>query len=227
VAQERKHGPGQAAAPRRGKSQGAARTRREAARESGVDDAPSGAAPALRPEDALAFMQKMWNPFGLPMPGFGPPAAGMPMPGFGAPAAGGPMPGAVHGLAPGDTYAPGGAHAPGATPAPGAAQAPGVTAPNPGGFGTFADAPAFASPGPTGAPAMPFGAPPFPNPATMLLALDPAEVARKIDELRVVEGWLQMTLGMMQMSIRTLELQKAALEAMRGVTGTPPPATGG
>jgi hypothetical protein len=50
----------------------------------------------------------------------------------------------------------------------------------------------------------------------MFAALDPAEVERKIGELRVVENWLAMSLAMMQMSIKTLELQKASLEAMRG-----------
>jgi hypothetical protein len=98
------------------------------------------------PQDAMAFMQKMWNPFGVPIPGFG--APGMP-----------------------------------------------------------------------GAPAPEAGVPPmrpYVNPALMFAALDPAEVERKIGELRIVEAWLQMTLGMMQMSIKTLELQKASLEAMRG-----------
>ena len=38
------------------------------------DDEPSGAYPT--PQQALEFMQKMWNPFGVPMPGFGMP--GMP-----------------------------------------------------------------------------------------------------------------------------------------------------
>ena len=56
---------------------------------------------------------------------------------------------------------------------------------------------------------------PFPNPAAMFAALDPAEVERKIGELRVIENWLAMSLNMMQMSIKTMELQKASLEAMR------------
>ena len=91
------------------------------------------------PQQALEFMQRMWNPFGVPMPGFGlPGAAGLP----------------------------------------------------------------------------------FPNPAMMFAALDPAEVERKIGELRVVENWLAMSLSMMQMSIKTLELQKASLEALRGA-GSP------
>ena len=32
----------------------------------------------------------------------------------------------------------------------------------------------------------------------------------------MVEGWLQMSLNMMQLSIKTMELQKASLEALRG-----------
>jgi hypothetical protein len=108
---------------------------------------PAQAPFAFSPQDAMAFMQKMWNPFGVPIPGFG-------------------VPGAV-------------------TPQTGAP--------------------------PAQAPMMPFA-----NPAMMFAALDPAEVERKIGELRIIEGWLQMSLNMMQMSIKTLELQKASLEAMRG-----------
>jgi len=88
------------------------------------------------PQQALEFMQKMWNPLGLPMPG-APPATGMP------PAA------------------------------------------------------------------------PFPNPMAMFATLDPAEVERKIGELKVIESWLAMSLNFMQMSIKTLEWQKASLEALR------------
>jgi hypothetical protein len=106
---------------------------------------PGGGGDAFSPQDAMAFMQKLWNPFGLPMPGF--PAAG----------AGDPA-GAVAGAMPGM---------------------------------------------------------PFPSPAAMFAALDPVEVERKINDLKVIEGWLAMSLNMMQMSIKTLELQKASLEAMR------------
>ena len=104
------------------------------------------------PQDALTFMQTMWNPFGVAIPGFG-------------------VPGAEAGAPPG---------------------AP---------------------------PLMPFG-----NPAAMFAALDPAEVERKIGELRIIEGWLQMSLSMMQMSIKTMELQKASLEAMRAATAPAKPA---
>ena len=123
----------------------------------------SGATPPppfpFSPQDALTFMQKMWNPLGVPVPGFG---------------------------------------LPGATSAPEAAAAM-----------------------------------PFPNPAMMFAALDPAEIDRKIGELRVVESWLSMSLNLMQMSIKTLELQKASLEAiaaaqqsMRAQGGASKPKTG-
>ena len=107
---------------------------------------PGGGGNPFSPQDAMAFMQKLWNPFGLTMPGF--PAAG-----------------------PGDEAG-----------AAAAAAMPGM---------------------------------PFPSAAAMFAALDPVEVERKINELKVIEGWLVMTLNMMQMSIKTMELQKASLEAMR------------
>jgi hypothetical protein len=107
---------------------------------SGTDPAESPQGLPFTPQDALAFMQRMWNPLGVPIPGLATPAT------------------------------------------------------------------------PPGVPAA--GALPFPNPAMMFAALDPAEVERKINELRVIESWLTMSLSMMQMSIRTLELQKASLEAL-------------
>ena len=105
-------------------------------------DPQAGGAPPLTPQDALEFIQRMWNPLGIAMPGFGAPAA-----------------------------------APAAAPAP---------------------------------PSMP-----FPMPAAMFAALDPAEIDRKIAELRIIENWLQMSVSMMQMRIKTMELQKASLEALR------------
>lgn len=115
----------------------------------GGDDKPAQTFP-FSTQEALDFMQRMWNPLGIPMPGF---AAMSP------PATGG---------------------------APGVGAAAGM---------------------------------PFPNASAMFAALDPAELDRKIAELRVVENWLTMSLSMMQMSIKTMELQKASLEAMRA--GTP------
>jgi hypothetical protein len=113
---------------------------------------PSGGGSPFSPQDALAFLQRMWNPFGIPMPGFGAP-------------------------------------------------------PQPGSSGAV--------------PAMP-----FPNPAAMFAALDPVEIDRKIHELRVIENWLAMSMNMMQMSIKTLELQKASLEAMRAAHAPPNPDPG-
>ena len=110
---------------------------------------PSKTDPSASLNDIATFMQKMWNPFGVPVPGFG-----------------------IPGAAPG---------------------APGIGAP----FGAMA------------------GGLPFPNPAAMFATLDPAELGRKIEELRVIEGWLQMSLNLMQLSIKTMELQKASLETMR------------
>ena len=107
------------------------------------DAAPPPGLPT--PQQAFEFMQRMWNPLGVPLPGF-------------------PLPGT-----------------------------------------------------PAAAPASAAGAMPFPNPAMMFATLDPAEVERKIGELRVIENWLAMSLSMLQMSIKTMELQKASLEALRGV----------
>ena len=116
--------------------------------------------PGVSLNDISAFMQKMWNPFGVPIPGFG---------------------------------------------IPGAAGAPGIVP-----------------------PAVPMaGGMPFPHPAAMFATLDPAELARKIEEMRVIEGWLQMSLNLMQLSIKTMELQKASLEALRSAQSPgsePPPA---
>src|ERR1700716_1364428 len=108
-----------------------------------MSDSP---APTFTPQQALEFMQRMWNPFGMPIPGFTPPA-------------------------------------------------PAGTAP---------------------------AGMPFPNPAAMFATLDPAELDKKIAELRVIENWLTLSVNFMQMSIKTLELQKASLEALRGSAGAEP-----
>ena len=105
----------------------------------------------ITPEQAFEFMQKMWNPFGISMPGVAPATPAM-------------------------------------QPAP----------------------------------------PPFPNPLAMFATIDPAEIDKKIAELRVIENWLAMSLNFMQMTVKTLELQKTSLEALRaaatsGAQATQPP----
>ncbi|HWC45583.1 MAG TPA: PhaM family polyhydroxyalkanoate granule multifunctional regulatory protein, partial [Casimicrobiaceae bacterium] len=117
------------------------------------DEASRESTPPFTAEDALAFMQKMWNPFGMPMPG----------------------------------------------------SAAGAVEPTP-------DAKAPETSAPWSAPAAMFA---FPNPAAMFAVLDPKELERRIGELRVIEGWLAMSLNVTQMSIRTLELQRTSLEALQ------------
>ena len=55
-----------------------------------------------------------------------------------------------------------------------------------------------------------------PLPGMAMPTLDPNEIDKRIAELRSVEGWLGMNLNMVKFSIQGLEVQKAALVAMRG-----------
>ena len=41
------------------------------------------------------------------------------------------------------------------------------------------------------------------------------EIDRKILECKTVEQWLSMQVGMLQMTVKTLEMQKAGLQAFR------------
>ena len=129
-----------------------------------------GGAPPFSAQDAMAFMQRMWNPFAMPMPGS--------------------TTGAVAPSAPSASAAQPEPESPAAEPASGSA---------------FQSLMGGMMPGML----------PFPNPAAMLAALDPAEIERKSGELRIIEGWLAMSLNMTQMSIKTLELQQASLEALQ------------
>jgi len=54
-----------------------------------------------------------------------------------------------------------------------------------------------------------------PVPGMAMPTLDPAEVEKRIADLRSVEGWLNMNLNMVRLSIQGLEMQKIALQAMR------------
>jgi len=62
----------------------------------------------------------------------------------------------------------------------------------------------------------------FPIPGVFVPSGDPAEIEKKISDLRAVENWLKMNLGMLQMSIKTLEMQKAAIESLKEAVGKPP-----
>jgi hypothetical protein len=74
---------------------------------------------------------------------------------------------------------------------------------------------------PGAAGAAPF-MPPFmpfpPNAMNPFATFDPAEVEKKIGEFKAVETWLNMQIGMLQMTIKTLEMQKASLESLRAQT---------
>jgi hypothetical protein len=60
-----------------------------------------------------------------------------------------------------------------------------------------------------------------PLPGMAVPTFDPDEVDKRIADLRSVEAWLTMNLNMIKFSISGLEVQKAALQAMR--VGTEPP----
>ena len=60
-----------------------------------------------------------------------------------------------------------------------------------------------------------------PLPGLAVPTFDPQEVEKRIAELRSVEAWLNMNLNMLKFAIQGLELQRAALQAMK--TATEPP----
>lgn len=55
----------------------------------------------------------------------------------------------------------------------------------------------------------------FPLPGMITPTVDIGEIDKKIGELKSVETWLTMNTGFVQMTIKTLEMQKAALESLR------------
>ena len=54
-----------------------------------------------------------------------------------------------------------------------------------------------------------------PLPGMTMPTLDPAEIEKRINELKSVEGWLAMNLNMLRAAIQGLEMQKAGLTAMQ------------
>ena len=54
----------------------------------------------------------------------------------------------------------------------------------------------------------------FPLPGMIAPTVDPNEIEKKINELKAVETWLTMNVGFVQMTIKTLQMQKAALESL-------------
>src|SRR3954468_8464139 len=60
-----------------------------------------------------------------------------------------------------------------------------------------------------------------PIPGMAMPTLDPAEIEKRIADLRSIEGSLNMNLNMVRFSIQGLELQRATLQAMRDATSPP------
>lgn len=59
----------------------------------------------------------------------------------------------------------------------------------------------------------------LPVPGMAMPTLDPAEVEKRIADLKSVETWLGMNLNMVRMAIQGLEVQKMALTAMKANAG--------
>jgi hypothetical protein len=55
----------------------------------------------------------------------------------------------------------------------------------------------------------------FPLPGMITPTVNIDEINKKITELSAVENWLTMSAGFVQMTIKTLQLQKSALESLR------------
>ncbi len=54
----------------------------------------------------------------------------------------------------------------------------------------------------------------FPIPGMAMPTVNLGEIDRKIGELKTVETWLTLQVGFVQMTVKTLEMQKAALESL-------------
>lgn len=55
----------------------------------------------------------------------------------------------------------------------------------------------------------------FPVPGMFTPTMSVEEVEKKIVELQAVENWLKMNLSFLQMTVKTLEMQKAALKTLQ------------
>jgi hypothetical protein len=60
----------------------------------------------------------------------------------------------------------------------------------------------------------------FTLPGMVTPTLDTDELDKRITDLKTVEGWLKTNLGLLQMTIQGLEMQRATLAAMRAMSET-------
>ncbi|MBS1211005.1 MAG: hypothetical protein H6R19_3403 [Proteobacteria bacterium] len=58
----------------------------------------------------------------------------------------------------------------------------------------------------------------FGLPGMVSPTLDVDELERRIKDLQAVEGWLKMNLGMLQMTIQGLEVQRSTIAAMQAMS---------
>ena len=63
----------------------------------------------------------------------------------------------------------------------------------------------------------------FPIPGMFQPTMNVVEVENKIRELQAVENWLKMNLTFVQMTAKTLEMQKSALETIQESAKQPAP----
>lgn len=61
----------------------------------------------------------------------------------------------------------------------------------------------------------------FPLPGMFQPTMDIGEIDKKIAELKAVENWLRMNLGFLDMTVKTLEMQKSAMQAIRESAAKP------
>ena len=61
----------------------------------------------------------------------------------------------------------------------------------------------------------------FPMPGMTMPTVNVEEIEKKIAELKAVETWLTMNVGFVQMTVKTLEMQKTALESLAAATKAP------
>lgn len=58
----------------------------------------------------------------------------------------------------------------------------------------------------------------MPLPGLITPTLDTNELDKRITDLKAVEGWLKTNLGMLQMTIQGLEMQRTTLAAMQAIS---------
>lgn len=64
----------------------------------------------------------------------------------------------------------------------------------------------------------------FPLPGMFTPTVNIEDINKKITELKTVETWLTMNIGFVQMTIKTLEMQKTALESLNAAAAQAQPA---